>query len=471
MSVLVQQSVRRTLFGMAFPMLAGTFAMNAYNLTDTWFVAKLGTLPLAAMGFTFPVVMLLSCVARGIGVGVTTLVSHAIGRHDDADAARLVTHGMALTLVVTAVMSVGGYLTIGPLFRRLGADAATLPLVGEYMRTWYVGAVSMSLPMLGNGILLSAGDSKAASRFMMLGAGLNLVLDPVMIFGYFGFPAMGIRGAALATVIAQGVSTAWLLLLLLRKHRLLVFRKWPFSDYLASFQRILGFGVPSILSLILMPISAGVITRILSEFGNEAVAASGAAGRIEMFAFVIPMALGISLTPFISQNYGARRMDRVREAKAASTRFALFYGGAVAVAFFLGARPLAGAFSDDPKVIATLVAYIRIISFGYGMMEVHRYCTFFLTGLHRPVSASLLNALRVVGFLIPLSFLGAWLAGLRGVFFGRLVTDLAVGAIGLAWVERAFRATAAGAADPPLRPEAGVATLGNAPPPDRAQEP
>jgi len=470
-SVLVQQSVRRTLFGMAFPMLAGTFAMNAYNLTDTWFVAKLGTLPLAAMGFTFPVVMLLSCVARGIGVGVTTLVSHAIGRHDDADAARLVTHGMALTLVVTAVMSVGGYLTIGPLFRRLGADAATLPLVGEYMRTWYVGAVSMSLPMLGNGILLSAGDSKAASRFMMLGAGLNLVLDPVMIFGYFGFPAMGIRGAALATVIAQGVSTAWLLLLLLRKHRLLVFRKWPFSDYLASFQRILGFGVPSILSLILMPISAGVITRILSEFGNEAVAASGAAGRIEMFAFVIPMALGISLTPFISQNYGARRMDRVREAKAASTRFALFYGGAVAVAFFLGARPLAGAFSDDPKVIATLVAYIRIISFGYGMMEVHRYCTFFLTGLHRPVSASLLNALRVVGFLIPLSFLGAWLAGLRGVFFGRLVTDLAVGAIGLAWVERAFRATAAGAADPPLRPEAGVATLGNAPPPDRAQEP
>jgi len=452
-------------------MLAGTFAMNAYNLTDTWFVAKLGTLPLAAMGFTFPVVMLLSCVARGIGVGVTTLVSHAIGRHDDADAARLVTHGMALTLVVTAVMSVGGYLTIGPLFRRLGADAATLPLVGEYMRTWYVGAVSMSLPMLGNGILLSAGDSKAASRFMMLGAGLNLVLDPVMIFGYFGFPAMGIRGAALATVIAQGVSTAWLLLLLLRKHRLLVFRKWPFSDYLASFQRILGFGVPSILSLILMPISAGVITRILSEFGNEAVAASGAAGRIEMFAFVIPMALGISLTPFISQNYGARRMDRVREAKAASTRFALFYGGAVAVAFVLGARPLAGAFSDDPKVIATLVAYIRIISFGYGMMEVHRYCTFFLTGLHRPVSASLLNALRVVGFLIPLSFLGAWLAGLRGVFFGRLVTDLAVGAIGLAWVERAFRATAAGAADPPLRPEAGVATLGNAPPQDRAQEP
>jgi len=447
-SVLVQRSVKRALFHMAFPMLAGTFAMNAYSLTDTWFVAQLGTLPLAAMGFAFPVIMLLTCLARGIGVGVTTLVSHAIGRHDGDDAARLVTHGVALSLGVTAVMSVGGYLTIGPVFRRLGADAATLPLIGEYMRTWYVGAVFMSLPMLGNGLLLSAGDSKAASRFMMLGAGLNLVLDPIMIFGYLGFPALGIRGAALATVIAQGVSTAWLLLLLCRKHRLLVFRRWPLGEYLASLRRILGFAVPSILSMILMPVSAGVITWILSGFGNEAVAASGAAGRIEMFAFVIPMALGISLTPFISQNFGAKRLDRIREAKRVSTRFALLYGGAVAVVFFLCAPWLAGVFSEDPKVVGILVAYIRIISFGYGMMEVHRYCTFFLTGLHRPVSASLLNALRVVGFLIPLSFLGARLGGVRGVFFGRLATDLAVGSIGLAWVSRTCRSATVAATTP-----------------------
>jgi len=96
MAVLVERNVARTLFSMAFPMLAGTFAMNAYNLTDAWFVSRLGTLPLAAMGFTFPVVILLTFVAGGLGVGVTTLVSHAIGRHDHGDAARLVTHGVTL---------------------------------------------------------------------------------------------------------------------------------------------------------------------------------------------------------------------------------------------------------------------------------------------------------------------------------------------------------------------------------------
>jgi len=301
-----------------------------------------------------------------------------------------------------------------------------------------VGAISMALPMLGNGILLSAGDSKAASRFMMLGAGLNVILDPIMIFGYLGCPAMGIRGAALATVIAQGISTAWLLQLLYRKHRLLVFRNWGLRDCLASFRKTIGIGIPSILSMILMPISASVITRILSGFGHEAVAAGGVAGRLEMFAFVIPMALGISLTPFISQNYGAGRVDRIREAASISSRFALLYGAFITVVFFACAPWVASFFSKDPKVIATMIAYLRIISFGYGIMEVHRYCGFILTGLHRPVSATALNAIRVVGLLIPLSYLGARLFGLHGVFAGRLAADVLAGSIGLAWVFRTF---------------------------------
>ena len=419
-------------------MLAGTFAMTAYNLTDTWFVSRLGTLPLAAMGFTFPVVMLLTFVSSGIGTGVTALVSHALGRRAHDEASRIVTHGIALIMTVSLVMSVGGWLSIDFIFARFGADALIRPLVGEYMRTWYVGAVFMSLPMLGNGILISSGDSKAASRLMILGTVLNAVLDPIMIFGWLGVPAMGIRGAALATVIAQAVSTAWLILLLCRKHRLLVFRREGISEYMATAGRIMRLGIPSILSMTLMPISASVITRLLSHFGSEAIAAAGAASRIEMFAFVVPMALGISLTPFVSQNYGAIRMDRIREAFGIGARFALIYGAGMAVLFFLAARWLAGLFSKDPAVIAYLVAYLRIISFGYGMMEVHRYCGFVLTGLHRPGQTAWMNGIRVIVLLIPFSCAGAYFYGVRGVFLGRLATDLLAGSIGLVWASRAI---------------------------------
>lgn len=440
MSVLVQNSVKRTLFAMAFPMLAGTFAMNAYNLTDAWFVAQLGTFPLAAIGFTFPVIMLLSCVSMGLGSGITTLTSHALGRKDHEDAAHFATYGMAFACGVAAVIAVAGYLSVGPIFTRLGADEHTLPLVGAYMRIWYIGAPTMCLPMIGNGILISMGDSKHASRLMMLGTLLNLILNPILIFGWLGVPAMGIRGSALATVIAQAVSMVWLLRLLFQ-YRLLKVGGWRFGDAMRAVRGILRFGVPGILSNALMPISATVITRILSGFGNEAVAACGVAGRIEMFAFIIPMALGMSMTPFISQNYGAHRIDRIREAVGMSYRFALLYGGGVALVFFICARLLGGLFSSDPTVVDILVSYIRIIAFGYGLMETHRYSSMILTGMHRPMSATVLNTIRVLVLLIPLSCLGAYLDGVRGVFVGRLVTDIVVGVIGMLWVSRMLRQT------------------------------
>ncbi len=436
-SVLVYRDVKSTLFGMAFPMLAGTFAMNAYSLTDMWFVSRLGTLPMAAIGFTFPVIMMLTCVAGGIGTGVTTLMSHALGRNDHGLASRTTTHGVMLILSITLVLTFIGYFTIDPVFAWLGADSSTLPLVRQFMGIWYFGAVTMSIPMMGNGILISSGDSKSASRVMMTGPLINLVLNPILIFGWLGFPAMGIAGSALATVIAQTISVSWLLFLLYRRHRLLDFAHFNFKGFGDSLRKILSFGIPGMLSMILMPISSTVITKILSGIGNEAVAAAGAAGRIEMFAFIIPMSLGMSLMPFVSQNFGAGRIDRIKEAMDVSAKFAIIYGFIIAIIFFMSAPLLAAAFTSDAKVSEIIISYIRIISFGYGMMEVHRYCGFFLTGLHHPKSSTMLNAIRVLVLLIPLSYLGVYLGGVKGLFAGRLATDIISGSLGLLWAYKA----------------------------------
>jgi putative MATE family efflux protein len=441
MPQLTQGSVKRTLFRMAFPMLAGTISMSAYNLADTWYVSLLGTLPLAAMGFTFPVIMLLTFVAGSIGTGVTTLSSHALGKNDRDTAGDIVTHGIMFTVMVAVSMAIIGYNTIEFVFTRLGADALTLPLIGDYMRTWYLGALTMALPMMGNGILIACGDSKGASRFIMLGMAINVILDPIMIFGWFGFPALGIMGAALATIISQGISSLWLFYLLSIRHGLL--RLHTNNPFLQSCRKILGFAIPSSLSMMLMPISSAVITALLSRYGNEAVAAAGAASRIEMFAFVVPMALGISMTPYISQNLGAGRIDRIREGKNVASTFALAYGAFIAIAFYLTAPLMSSIFTSDPEVSRILIMYVRIISFGYGMMEVHRYCGFVMTGMHRPINATMLNAIRVIVLLIPLSYAGAYYGGIRGIFFGRLITDLTVGTIGLIWISRVIHATLA----------------------------
>lgn len=439
MPKLLQNSVRRTLFQMAFPMLAGTMALNSYNLADTWFVSRLGTIPLAAMGYVFPVVMLLRFISGGIGTGITTLASHALGRIDRRDTARVVTHGAILIVLVSAAISILGLLSVTPLFRLLGADDQVLPLIGSYMRTWYAGAVFMSLPMMANGILISLGDSKTASLMMVAGALLNCILDPVMIFGFLGFPALGIWGASLATVIAQAVITVWLFRLLAVKHSLLRLSRPELSAFAESCRRILGFAVPGSISMMLMPFSAGVLVALASGYGNAVVAAVSAAARIESFAFIIPMALGISLVPFVSQNFGGRRIDRIRQAKTYATSFAFVYGLFITLLFFFAAPGLAAVFTRDREVAAVFVLYVRIISLGYGMMEIHRYCGFILTGMHRPAFATALNLIRVGVLLIPLSSLGSRCFGVGGIFAGRLFTDLAAGAIGLFWVTRFLR--------------------------------
>ncbi|MDD3642639.1 MAG: MATE family efflux transporter [Candidatus Krumholzibacteria bacterium] len=438
MARLVRNSVSGTLAGMALPLLAGTFAMNAYNLTDTWFVSRLGTDALAAMSFTFPVVMLLGFLMRGLGTGAMTLVAHALGGKRHNTAARISTHAVLLSLAVSMILAAAGEATIAPVFSRLGASGEILRMTGQYMRIWYVGMTFRALSMLFADIIIATGRTKAASILIVCGTLINFVLDPVMIFGLLGFPAMGIRGAALATVISQAVVMAVSFRVLHGRYRLVAFRSLSPRKILASWRRILRFGVPSTLSSVLTPISSAVVIRIVSGFGHAAVAAIGVASRIEMFAFMIPMTVGVSMVPFVAQNFGARRFDRIRTARRGTTIFALAYGLAVAAIFIAAARPLGGLFSEDPAVIDVLARYIYLTSLGYGLLEVHRYSTFILIGIHRPVSSALLNALRTLVLLIPLTLLGASWLGLTGVFGGRLATDIVAGIAGIAVTARAL---------------------------------
>ena len=431
MSRLVTHSVNATLFKMAVPMLAGTFAVNAYNLTDTWFVSRLGTTPLAAMSFSFPVVMIVSFFTMGLGTGALAVVAHALGADEQDRAARLTTHAMILAVLLALLFMMIGIWSIRPLFIVLGATDAVLEMIARYMTIWYSGMAVVTIPMILNNIIMGTGDTKSASITMVVGTVLNIFLDPIMIFGWMGFPALGISGAALATIVAQVFSLVYSFYILKYKHGLILWKGFSFQTMIRSWGSILKLGVPSILSGILNPLSIGLVTRIVAGFGPAAVAAMGAAGRLEMFAFMIPMSIGMSLVPFIAQNFGAKRFDRILEARSASMRFALFYG-AFATAVFYGFAPsMAGWFSDDPEVVTFMILYLRIVSFGFGIMEVFRYSTFCLTGIHSPVPSALLNVVRSMVLLVPLSYVGAVLWGVPGVFFGRLATDVLAGAVGI----------------------------------------
>ena len=168
MALLVKDRVSSTVIRMAVPMLAGTFAMNAYNLVDTWFVSRLGTNALAAMSFTFPVVMLLGFIMRGLGTGAMTVVAHALGRGKHKTAARITTHAAFLSSSVALALTVIGLLTIKPVFMRLGAEGQTLALTQQYMSIWYYGLVPRVLHMMFADVIIGTGHTKAVSFLMVL---------------------------------------------------------------------------------------------------------------------------------------------------------------------------------------------------------------------------------------------------------------------------------------------------------------
>lgn len=424
---------------MAFPMLAGTFAMNMYQLANVWFVSRLGTEDLAAISFTFPVVMVFMLVTRGLGMGALTLVAHALGAKDTVKAAQLTMHALCLAAVLSLVLSVSGVLTIEPLFRTLGASGAVLQKITAYMRIWYLGSMIMVLQMLSSDIIVGTGNTKAVSALMVSGTFINIFFDIGLIFGRFGMPCMGISGAAVATLIAQAVTLCGSLFLLRNKFGLIRF------DHIAkgltrSWVHILQFGAPGALGLAMTPLASAVITRLLAGYGTAAVAASGVATRIEIFAFMIPMSVGMSLIPFIAHNYGAGHIDRIREARKSTMTFAVVYGIFLGAAFIIFAEQLAAFFSTERAVKDVLKLYIYITCSGYGMLEVHRYASFCLTGTNRPFQGSMLNIIRVAALLIPLSIVGSALFQVKGIFFGRLATDITAGIIGVWWSGRILAA-------------------------------
>ncbi|HAJ78530.1 MAG TPA: hypothetical protein DCO75_02060 [Fibrobacteres bacterium] len=436
MSKLITDSVAKTIVRMALPMLAGTFAINMYNLTNAWFVSRLGTNALAAISFTFPVIMLISFVIRGFGSGAMTLVAQAFGAKDKNKASELTFHALLFAAFFAVVISVTGIITIKPVFSRLGASGEVLVLIDGYMKVWYLGAIVMALQMIASDIIIGTGATKAISALMVGGTVVNVLLDIVFIFGAFGIPGMGIVGAAVSTILAQGASLVGALYILHYKLRMIDLHALSLKNILVSWGKILSFGIPGALGMVLTPIASAVIIKLVSAYGATAVAASGVAGRIEMFAFMIPMTVGMSLIPFIAQNYGAKRIDRILTARSGAIKFALIYGVFIAAVFLVIINPVSKLFSNDPAVIAVLRHYIFITCAGYGFLEVHRYAGFCMTGVSEPVQATILNIIRVICLLIPLSILGGRIFHLDGVFIGRLVADIAAGCIGILWSRR-----------------------------------
>ncbi len=445
---LTQGPVAGHLARLTLPMIWGILSILSFQLVNVFFISRLGTAPLAAITFTFPVTYVVFSIVMGLSIGMSSVISRLIGQGDREDVRRITTHGLILTLLTGLALAVAGSLLMNPLFRLMGADAAMLPLIRDYMGIWFAGSAFFAMPMVGNAAIRAGGDSAVPAKIMIAIALINIALDPLLIFGLFGFPRLELQGAAIANVAASFCGSMASLYVLYARKKMIDREHLSFARFKDSVRRLGAVALPVSITGMIQPAANAVIIALLATYGAEAIAAFGVASRMEAFAFTVIMALATGMAPIIGQNWGAGRFDRVHETLNKALLFAACWSVFIAAIFMIFAKPLAALFAGDdaPAMVHTAALYFWIVALTYAPGNLVPGWGSAFNAMGMPVRSFTMNFVKLVMIQTPLAFAGGALFGMPGIFGAIAVTNVLTGIGFHVWNLRACANSEKGAA-------------------------
>jgi len=428
---LTQGDIKGHLIRLTLPMILGILGLTIFNLVDTFFVGRLGTDELAALSFTFPIVLTFHSLTLGVSTGVTAVVSKVAGSKQPEKLKALVFDSMVIAFIMVTIFILIGFLVMKPALVLMKAEENLMPIILTYLYIWLPGLIFVVFPMVGNGIIRALGDSRTPGLVMIIAATVNAVLDPMFIFGIGPFPELGVAGAAIATVIGRFVTFTVALYVLVKREKVLRFHKRKIRDMAANWKEIFIVGVPAALSRIILPLGTGIITGMVAAYGVSAVAGFGVAAKLENFILLITNALAAIIVPLAGQNIGARYFGRVREIYRKSNLTTIIVQGVLFVLVMFLAPVISRIFSKDAEVIRVSALYLRIVAAAYGLKGMLMLGASMLNVLRKPLFSAFANLSQMFVFFIPLAYLGNRLMGLPGIFIA-LAISLGMGAA-VAW--------------------------------------
>ena len=413
-------------------MAMGTITMNVAMLAEAIYLGILGTEALAAMGFAFPLTITLFAFAGGIGSGASSVIARAMGAGERARAALLITHAQILAVLIGAALAFLGYIFAAEIVQALGAKDLVLDLTIRYLRVYMLGVPFFMLGIVGSTLLRATGNAASPGIIMTVGSILQIALGPVLIFGWFGLPELGIAGAAWAYVGSRILSVAlyaWLLV----KARLM---RLELTGILKSWTSIMHVGGPAIASGLVMPASMLIITRLLANHGHEVVAGYNVASRVETMAHMILWSCSSSVEPFVGQNWGARQFDRVKRALFLAHSFCLAWGALTFVVMILFGSYLVSLIDNNPIVVETATMFFLCVPLSIGFMGMMQVANSSFNARGLPMPALVISLLRSLIVFVPLALIGDRLWGYTGIFVATAVTNVVLGVVAWQWNRR-----------------------------------
>lgn len=432
MADLTRDAVGATIFKLALPMSIGIAANMSYNIADTFFIGQVGQTELEAVSFTFPVIMALFQIAIGFGIAITSVVSRSVGSQSTRDEGYLGTASLLLICGLALFFCILGLLTVDPLFTMLGAPADLMSSIDLYLNFLYPAMAIQMITMVASNIFRAHGDTVRPSIIMVGAAAVNTALDPLLIFGFGVIPALGLFGAGLASLMGNSLACVAVLALLWRSQLCEVAGlSWKLVS--GAWRRITVIGVPAAASNVVNPIAFAVVTAIIANYGAEAVAGYGVAGRIEAFVAIPMLALTGGLSPFVGQNFGRKKFDRIEKALQTTSLFTLIYVSFCAVLLAFFARECAELFTSAPASIDFFVRYIRVIPItlvGYGILIIVCSC---YNAIGTPLPSLWLTSIRMLLLYAPLAWIGSFLGEIDGLIYGIGLANILAGILAFIW--------------------------------------
>ena len=441
---------------MSVPVFIGIFTMMLQSFIDMWFIGQVGVRELAALSFAFPVIMVVTSVAIGLGAGTSSVVARAIGVNNHRRARRLATDSLILSFGITAAMAFVGVLTIGPLFRLLGAPEDMIPLIAGYMYILYGGVPFVVVGMVGMSSMRATGDTRLPSMLMVLASVINIILDPILIFGVGPIPAMGLNGAAMAALLARLSIFIGTVHFMKNRYDLLTFNKPDRAELVKSWGDILHVGIPAAGTNAIIPIATGVITAMLARYGPETVAGFGVASRVESLTLVMFYALSAVIGPFVGQNISANRPERIYRALWLCTLFCIGSGLVIAGLLALAGEWIPALFSDSAEVIHVARLFLLVVPISYGAYGMVMVMNASFNGMGKPMPAVHISVGRMVVIYVPLAFIADRFYGVTGIFAAYMIANIVTGAISYVWARSSVQGQC-DAHNVPIQPVVDVA--------------
>lgn len=426
-------SIVRAIVLLAIPMMLEMFMQSTFAVVDVFFVGKLGANAVAVVGMTDSLLTIIFTVAMGLSMGATAMVARRVGEKGYRQASVTAVQAIAVGTFLSVPFGLVGTIYAGDLLRLIGASAEIAEMGKNFTAIILGTNITVMLLFLINAVFRGAGDAVIAMRVLTLANLINIVLDPLFIFGWGPFPAMGLEGAAVATAIGRGIGVLYQLHALGRGNGRIEIGRDVMQLEFGTMRRLLRVSLTGMLQFMVATASWIGLMRILSTFGGTAVAGYTIAVRIIIFTLLPSWGVGNAAATLVGQNLGAGEPDRAERSVWITGVSNMFLLGAVAVLFLLFAGPIVRIFTQDPDVVATAVECLRIVSYSYvflayGMVTVQAF-----NGAGDTTTPTWINFFCYWALQIPLAYLFSVVLGWgpRGVFRAITVAQCAIAVIGV----------------------------------------